>query len=147
MAVRMSPRYLLPVFAVLLALAPPAAASRESRAWQRILAVHHVVGRSEDVYVLPGRNVHRRVSFVIGVRGSAQASVFFGDALYGATAWVYRRGKWRRHDTAEVRAAAAPELEPGQRAHVRLPLKWHARRVRVLVRIPADHRAAWADVS
>jgi hypothetical protein len=135
---------MLAPYLLVLALAAPASAA--PRTWRRVLTLHHVAGRSADVYLAPRALLHRHVKVTVGVRRTARDGVAFADALYGATAWAYRHGRWRRVDSAEVRAAFAPLVQPGHHAVVTLPLKWHARRVRVLIRVPADHRAVWTDV-
>ena len=70
------------------------------------------------------------------------AAQHFGDSLYGAYAFAFAGGRWRRVDTADFRAAQAKALRPGQRATIRLPVK-KATAYRILVQ--ASHAAAWAD--
>ena len=72
----------------------------------------------------------------------AGGSAFFRDGLYGARAFTYEGGEWRRVDTAEIRTQIAPELGPGESVEFGLPVK-DAPSYRVLV--PVRDRAAWGD--
>jgi hypothetical protein len=82
----------------------------------------------------------------ITVPDTAANALTFGDGLYGAQAWGASHGVWTRVDTADIRTEIAPLLEPGQTAHVTLPLRdFEGGCCRVLV--PVEGFAAWADIS
>ena len=137
-------RRLLCLLLVLLPAAP-AHASKASR-WERVLRDHHVHRTSHKITVR-GLHVGRAtVSFRVRARAGNAAAVVFPDPLYGATAWRWNGTRWRRIDTAEVRPAVVEQLEPGDSARVRLPLKRRPARIRVLVPVTADRAARWVDV-
>lgn len=83
-----------------------------------------------------------RLDLVLRLSAEAPAEVFFADGLYGATAYTYSEGTWRRVDTAEVRTQVAPILRAGEEARVALPVA-PAETYRVLV--PVEGKASWAD--
>jgi hypothetical protein len=136
---------LLPILA-LLAFAAPAGASKASE-WKRVMRDHQVRSASDRIVVRPRHIGRSTVSVLIVARRSQTEPVLFPDALYGATAWQYRRGRWRRIDSAVVRPAVVRELEPGERVRVRLPLERRPRRIRVLVPVPSDRQGDWVDVT
>lgn len=83
-----------------------------------------------------------RLDLVLALSGEAPAEVFFADGLYGATAYTYADGTWRRVDTADLRTQVAPILRAGEEARVTLPVE-PAEAYRVLV--PVEGKASWAD--
>jgi len=78
----------------------------------------------------------------VAVVSHAQRALAFADALYGATAYTFAAERWKRVDTAVVRAQVAPLLGPGEKATFRLPVR-EADSYRVLV--PVTGKAAWGD--
>jgi hypothetical protein len=138
-------RLLLAMAALMLVLAAPADAARRS-AWQRVLRDHNVRATAGGIIVRPGHFGRATVSVRLQARGSNDDPVLFPDTFYGATAWRWTGRRWRRADTARARPALVRELAPGRRVRVRLPVRRHPRRLRVLVPVTADHAGAWTDV-
>jgi hypothetical protein len=114
--------------------------------WRAVRAEQRVGGVSPVVTVRPVRLSAGEVTVTIEVGPDAPDTVWFPDGLYGATAWAWDGGAWRRADTAEMRIMMAPSLEPGQQATVTLPLAGSPSPVRVLVPDPPAGLGAWADV-
>ena len=111
--------------------------------WQQVLGSAHLGGVSPAVTVTAGSLRPDAVAVTIEAHGSDP--VWFGDGLYGATAWAWDGGAWRRADVAEMRTMIAPSLAPGERAEVTLPLAGAPARVRVLV--PAQGLGAWTELT
>jgi hypothetical protein len=84
------------------------------------------------------------LAITITVPPGAPGELTFGDGLYGATAYTFVDGSWKRVDTAEIRTEIAPILKPGESASLRLPVE-EADSYRVLV--PVDGVGAWADAA
>jgi hypothetical protein len=108
-------------------------------AWRTLLAEEGLVPGPELVEVrVEGGPPELEVSVV----SRSTKELVFGDGLYGARAYTFSGGRWRRIDTADIRTQVAPLLAPGQEASFRLPVR-EAESYRVLV--PSQNRAAWGD--
>jgi len=83
-----------------------------------------------------------RLTVRLSLPAGAAAAQHFTDSLYGAYAFAFANGRWRRVDTADFRAAQAKVLRPGQRAAIVLPVG-KATAYRILVQ--AGRSGAWAD--
>jgi hypothetical protein len=83
-----------------------------------------------------------RLTVRLSLPAGTAAAQHFTDNLYGAYAFAFANGRWRRVDTADFRAAQAKVLRPGQRATIVLPVT-KATAYRILVQ--AARSAAWAD--
>lgn len=118
---------------------PPNAGAEN--AWLALLAEQGLTpdrGRVEITF----SQENGELAITITVPASAPEELTFGDGLYGATAYTFAEGAWKRVDTAEIRTEIAPILQPGESATVRLPVE-KADSYRVLV--PVGGAAAWAD--
>jgi hypothetical protein len=114
--------------------------------WPQVCGAQQVGGASGTVTLRPVGLSASAVTFTIEVDAGASGPVWFSDGSFGATAWMWDGGGWRRADTADVRTMMAPSLGPGQRADVTLPVAGSPSSVRVLVRVPAEGLGAWTDV-
>jgi hypothetical protein len=119
--------------------APPVAGGEE--AWLALLADQGLTPDPHKVEIAVVLE-DRELAVTITVPSDAPGQLPFGDGLYGATAYTFADGAWKRVDTADIRTEIAPLLGPGESADVRLPVE-EADSYRVLV--PVEGAAAWAD--
>jgi hypothetical protein len=129
------------------AAASPACAAQTSdreSAWLALLRTWAGgVKPAQKVVTIAVSGSSPRLTVRLSLPPSAAGPQHFGDSLYGAYAFTYSGGRWRRVDTADFRATVATTLRPGGHVTIRLPVA-KAATYRILVQ-SASKRAAWAD--
>lgn len=114
--------------------------SDHERLWSQALAEMRLTPELDLLEVrVEGKAPELRVTIV----SLADEELAFSDGLYGTAAYAFTGERWRRVDTADIRAQIAPLLAPEQEATFRLPVKAAAGFYRVLV--PVQGKADWGD--
>lgn len=113
------------------------------RAWSALL-VERGLTPDQEALRLAATVADGSLTITITVPAGRAGDAVFGDGLFGAEAYAYEDGRWARVDTADVRTEIAPILGPGASATVELPVA-NAEAYRVLVPLPAERVATWAD--